>query len=362
MQQDNTTSSRSSDDAAARLRRLQLIAERVADTQHLTAPTRERFINAIARSLVFAPQVAAAGTVIEPKRARQLQFWRAIREVRTGLIVAGLVGIIVLMLQIGWSVALLITFLVAFRSLLFCTIKITKWRSASAAAYAALPPPGSIVLADPNVLTVNGIVVPWGNAVLDAISLRRVGSSFTTWHTSQCIDRISLIANGALLVLDRAIVTDGQELLDTICDKLNLSVRPTPLGDVNAKGLPLYARQHPIAGWPPTGATMTTFDKREEGFEKKFAHDEELRFKANARRNKMLGLWAAEKLGLSGTEADAYAKAVIMADFEEGGDDDVFRKVRKDFDDKKVAQTDQQIRTTMNDLMEKAIAEVKAKG
>ena len=62
---------------------------------------------------------------------------------------------------------------------------------------------------------------------------------------------------------------------------------------------------------------MTTFDKREEGFEKKFAHDEELRFKANARRNKLLGLWAAEKLGLTGDAADAYAKEVVMADFED---------------------------------------------
>jgi hypothetical protein len=107
---------------------------------------------------------------------------------------------------------------------------------------------------------------------------------------------------------------------------------------------------------------MTTFDKREEGFEKKFAHDEELRFKANARRNKMLGLWAAEKLGLSGGEADAYAKDVIMADFEEGGDNDVFKKIRKDFDAKAVAQSDQQIRSVMTDLMEKAIADIKAKG
>ena len=69
---------------------------------------------------------------------------------------------------------------------------------------------------------------------------------------------------------------------------------------------------------------MTTFDKREEGFEKKFALDEELLFKAGARRNKLLGLWAAEKLGLSGAEADAYAKSVVMADFAEAGDEDVF--------------------------------------
>src|SRR5215204_4070714 len=91
-------------------------------------------------------------------------------------------------------------------------------------------------------------------------------------------------------------------------------------------------------------AMMTTFDKREEGFEKKFAHDEELRFKANARRNKLLGLWAAEKMGLSGPAADAYAKEVVVADFEEAGDDDVLRKVRKDFDAKGVSQSDADIR------------------
>ena len=107
---------------------------------------------------------------------------------------------------------------------------------------------------------------------------------------------------------------------------------------------------------------MTTFDKREEGFEKKFAHDEELRFKANARRNKLLGLWAAEKLGISGDAANAYAKDVVMADFEEGGDEDVFKKVQKDFEAKSVACSEQDIRRAMVDLMEKAIAEIKAQG
>ena len=105
---------------------------------------------------------------------------------------------------------------------------------------------------------------------------------------------------------------------------------------------------------------MTTFDKREEGFEKKFAHDEELRFKATARRNKLLGLWAAEKMGLSGPAADAYAKEVVVADFEEAGDDDVFRKVRRDFDAKGVAQSDQDIRKTMVDLMAAAIDQIKS--
>jgi hypothetical protein len=105
---------------------------------------------------------------------------------------------------------------------------------------------------------------------------------------------------------------------------------------------------------------MTSFDKREEGFERKFAHDEELRFKATARRNKLLGLWAAEKLGLAGADADAYAKAVIKADFAEAGDEDVFRKIRSDFDAKGVEQSDHQIRRTMNELLAKAVEQIQS--
>jgi hypothetical protein len=105
---------------------------------------------------------------------------------------------------------------------------------------------------------------------------------------------------------------------------------------------------------------MTTFDKREEAFEQQFAHDEELRFKATARRNKLLGLWAAEKLGLSGAEAETYAKSVVVADFEEPGDHDVMRKIRTDFDAKGVAQSDHQISRVMNELMAKAVADIKA--
>lgn len=103
---------------------------------------------------------------------------------------------------------------------------------------------------------------------------------------------------------------------------------------------------------------MTTFDKREEGFERKFALDEEMKFRAMARRNRMLGAWAAEKLGLSGADADAYAKAVVAADFEEAGDHDVFRKIRKDFDDKSVAVSDHQIRRTMDELLGKAVQQL----
>ena len=105
---------------------------------------------------------------------------------------------------------------------------------------------------------------------------------------------------------------------------------------------------------------MTTFDKREEGFERKFALDEEQKFKAEARRNKLLGLWVAEKLGLSGEAANTYAKEVVAADFEEAGDADVVRKVMGDFAGKNVAITEQAIRARMSELLAVAAAEVKA--
>jgi len=100
---------------------------------------------------------------------------------------------------------------------------------------------------------------------------------------------------------------------------------------------------------------MPTMKDREEGFERKFAFDEELRFKATARRNKMLGLWAAEKLGKTGEDADAYAKQVVIADFEEAGDGDVVRKLRTDFEAAGVVQSEEQIRAVMQDLMLQAV-------
>jgi hypothetical protein len=103
---------------------------------------------------------------------------------------------------------------------------------------------------------------------------------------------------------------------------------------------------------------MTTFDKREEGFEKQFAHDEELKFKATARRNKMLGLWAAEKLGMSGPEADSYALSVVMLDVDKKGD--VAEKIRKDFDAKGVAQSAHQIERTMSELLAQAVLDIRA--
>ena len=105
---------------------------------------------------------------------------------------------------------------------------------------------------------------------------------------------------------------------------------------------------------------MTTFEDREKGYERKFAHDQELKFRATARRNKMLGLWAAEQLGLSGEEAQAYAKEVIKADLEIPGDEDVFRKIRRDFDAKGVQKSDHQIRSKIVDLMGVAISQIEA--
>src|ERR1700716_885808 len=105
---------------------------------------------------------------------------------------------------------------------------------------------------------------------------------------------------------------------------------------------------------------MTTFDRREEGFEKKFAHDEELRFKAEARRNKLLGLWVAEQLGLSGDAANDYAKAVGAADFEEAGDGGGVHKGRGDRARRGIAITDPELRVKMDELMAQAIAQVKA--
>jgi hypothetical protein len=105
---------------------------------------------------------------------------------------------------------------------------------------------------------------------------------------------------------------------------------------------------------------MTTFDEREKAYERKFAHDEELRFKATVRRNKLLGLWAAEQLGLSGAEADAYAKDVIRADFQKPGDEDIVAKLRQDFDAKNVAQTDDQIRAALVETMATAVRQIEA--
>jgi hypothetical protein len=105
---------------------------------------------------------------------------------------------------------------------------------------------------------------------------------------------------------------------------------------------------------------VSEFDKRKTVEEAKYALDQELRFKANARRNKLLGLWAAEKLGKTGDAAAAYATEVVKADFEAPGDEDVFRKVRGDLDKAGVEMTDHQIQRQMQELMETAIEQVKS--
>ena len=103
---------------------------------------------------------------------------------------------------------------------------------------------------------------------------------------------------------------------------------------------------------------MSNFDERQQAFEKKFAMDAELKFKAESRRNKMLAEWAGEKLGMAEAEIAEYVKSVRRADLEEAGDDDVFRKVRADLDAKSVAVTDDELREVMGEFLAKAVSEI----
>ena len=103
---------------------------------------------------------------------------------------------------------------------------------------------------------------------------------------------------------------------------------------------------------------MSSFEKREKGFENKFAHDEETKFKVTARRNKLLGLWAAAKMGLGGDAAQAYAREIVKADLQESGDEDVIRKLRADFDSKGTAVSDHQIRREMEEQMKIAMQQL----
>jgi hypothetical protein len=105
---------------------------------------------------------------------------------------------------------------------------------------------------------------------------------------------------------------------------------------------------------------MTTFNEREEAFEKQFALDQESKFKANARRNKLLGLWVAERLGKTGVDAEAYAKSLILADFHEPGDVDVIRKVHQDLSAAGQSVDEASLRTKLGQLMAQAVQEIKA--
>jgi hypothetical protein len=105
---------------------------------------------------------------------------------------------------------------------------------------------------------------------------------------------------------------------------------------------------------------MTTFDDREKSYEKKFALDEELKFRSEQRRNKLIGQWAATKLGLSGPAVEDYIKAVRKADLTTKGDEDVFQKIRADFDAKAVAVPDAELRKAMSDCFLQAVAQIEA--
>ncbi len=103
---------------------------------------------------------------------------------------------------------------------------------------------------------------------------------------------------------------------------------------------------------------MATFDDREKAFEKKFEHDEQLRFRVEMRRNKLLGLWAADLLGLTGADAEAYARQVVEADLEEPGPEDVIRKVKADFEANSVEKSDHQIRRQLEECEKEAREQV----
>jgi hypothetical protein len=105
---------------------------------------------------------------------------------------------------------------------------------------------------------------------------------------------------------------------------------------------------------------MTAFDDRRNAFEKQFAHDQDLRFKATARRNKLFGLWVAARLGKSGEDAEAYAKSVVLADFEEAGDGDVLRKVRQDLDGAGKSTGEAELQAKFVELTGRAVEEIKA--
>jgi hypothetical protein len=105
---------------------------------------------------------------------------------------------------------------------------------------------------------------------------------------------------------------------------------------------------------------MTTFDDREKSYEKKFALDEELKFRSEQRRNKLIGEWAAGKLGLSGEAVQEYVKSVRKADLAAKGDEDVFQKLRKDFNDKAVVVSDAELRKALADFLAKAVADIEA--
>ena len=107
---------------------------------------------------------------------------------------------------------------------------------------------------------------------------------------------------------------------------------------------------------------MATFDGREKGFETKYSRDKELDFKVTVRRNKLLGLWAAEKMGISGDAADAYAKEVVMSDFEKPGEEDVVEKVMSDFNDKNTGVAEKELRAEMAQLMGTAREQILSEG
>jgi hypothetical protein len=143
---------------------------------------------------------------------------------------------------------------------------------------------------------------------------------------------------------------------------------PRTPGRVASAAMPVYVicglragknrRSLPLDTFIKRICRMTTFDEREKGFERKFAHDEELRFKSTVRRNRLVGLWVAEKLGLAGAEAEAYARTVVKADFQQPGDEDVLAKLRADLAAANVDVPDRDLQLLLIEKLAEAVHQI----
>ena len=210
----------------AREQRFDWLITCAADTLHLTGNPRRNFIDYSKRQIIFAPQAAASGVVLAPRQARRLERLRAVYD--SGLIFAllGTIPLVFFTHQIGWGSTLILLFLVCWFAVIVWIVTIMSWSTGIPAVYQAMPPPGCAITADTDALTIDSAVVPWSKVVLAAIWLREGTRLWfgASWNIPESIDRLTLRADGETLMLDRNVVTNGQVLLDTICDKLDMTV------------------------------------------------------------------------------------------------------------------------------------------
>jgi hypothetical protein len=219
MPEPNSTDSPPPDEGGnAREQRLDWLITCAADTLHLTGNPRRNFIDYSKRQIIFSPQAAASSIVLAPRKARRLERLRAVYL--PGLFFAAW-GIppLVLAHEIGWAQTLILLFLVCWFAMIAWIVTIMSWSAGIPSVYQAMPPPGCAITADADALTINNAIVPWPKIALTAIWMRGGAS----WKIPESIERLTLRAGGETLMLDRNVVTNGQVLLDTICDKLDMT-------------------------------------------------------------------------------------------------------------------------------------------